>query len=308
MNSLRRFCCFALVLLPVGFTAWTQNNVVPAPPSSLTALASSGARQKIDGVDVWKDVEYANVKGHSLKLDLYVPENAPRPVPLIIDIHGGGWMALDKNEMVARGALQQGFAVASIDYRLSQEAIFPAQIQDSKAAVRWLRAHAAEYGLNPDKIGAWGDSAGGHLVALLGLTANHPEFEGDEGNPTISSQVQAVCDFYGPSDFLSIDQRAADTLADAALPKLLGGLIENNLAKARQASPISYVTTNACPFLIVHGDKDPLVPLQQSVELNAALQKAGATSQLYIVKGGGHGFNSPEAFANVIAFFDKYLK
>ncbi|HEY4415820.1 MAG TPA: GDSL-type esterase/lipase family protein [Verrucomicrobiae bacterium] len=260
-----------------------------------------------EGMDVWKDIEYAQINGHSLKLDLYIPENVSRPVPLIIDIHGGGWMALDKNEMVARSILQHGFAVASIDYRLTQEAIFPAQIYDCKAAVRWLRAHAAEYGLRSDKIGAWGDSAGGHLVSLLGLTANHPELEGEEGNLNVSSRVQAVCDFYGPSDLWTTNHLAND-VADHAVPRLLGGLIEQNEAKARQASPLFYVTTNACPFLIVHGDQDPIVPLQQSINLNDALQKAGVASQLYVVKGGGHGFNSPEAFVAVVAFFNKYLK
>ncbi len=261
-----------------------------------------------NGIDVWKDVEYASVNGHSLKLDLYIPENAPRPVPLIIDIHGGGWMALDKTELIARGILDHGFAVASIDYRLTKEAIFPAQIHDSKAAVRWLRTHASEYGLRSDKIGAWGDSAGGHLVSLLGVTPNKPEFEGNEGNANVSSEVQAVCDYYGPSDFLTIPLPAADTLADAALPKLIGGLIEQNQEKARQVSPITYVSSNACPFLIVHGDKDPIVPLQQSIEFNDALQKAGVASQLYIVKGGGHGFNDAKAFDTVIAFFNQYLK
>jgi acetyl esterase/lipase len=300
MKFLHRLFLF-ITFFSAGLVAFAQSNTVTNQPPAV-------APQKRDGINVWKDLEYANVDGHSLKLDLYIPEHISHPAPLIINIHGGGWMALDKTEMVARGILQHGFAVASIDYRLSQTAIFPAQIYDCKAAVRWLRAHAGEYGLKADKIGAWGDSAGGHLVSLLGTTANHPEFEGDEGNTNISSQVQAVCDFYGPSDFLSIPLPAADTLADAALPKLLGGRIEQNREKARQASPLFYVSSNACPFLIVHGDKDSLVPLQQSIELNDALQKAGVASELYIVQGGGHGFNSPEAFAKVIAFFKQYLK
>lgn len=262
----------------------------------------------LEGINVWKDVEYANVDGHSLKLDLYVPENLSAPVPLVIDVHGGGWMAVDKSELIARSLIGHDFAVASIDYRLSGVAIFPAQIYDCKAAVRWLRAHAAEYGYNPDKIGAWGDSAGGHLVSLLGLTANNPALEGNEGNTNVSSRVQAVCDFYGPSDLWSTDHHLADTVADNAVPRLLGGLIEQNEDKARAASPLFYVSSNACPFLIVHGDKDPIVPLEQSIALNDALQKAGVPTQLYIVKGGGHGFGDPHAYELAAAFFKQYLQ
>jgi acetyl esterase/lipase len=274
-------------------------DTVPAPQKGL---------QGFEGINVWKDVEYANVDGHSLKLDIYIPENATAPVPLIVDVHGGGWMADDKTEMVARGILEHGFAVAGIDYRLSGVAIFPAQIYDCKAAVRWLRAHAAAYGLNPDKIGAWGDSAGGHLVALLGLTADHPELEGAEGNTNISSRVQAVCDFYGPTDLWTTDHHLADTVADNAVPRLIGGLIEQNVEKARLASPLNYVSSNACPFLIVHGDKDPIVPLEQSIALNDALQKVGVPTQLYVVKGGGHGFGDPQAYEQALTFFNHWLK
>ena len=278
--------------------------MLTTPPKGKPSSEGSSS----DGVNVLRDIEYANVDGHSLKLDLYIPENVPHPVPLIIDVHGGGWMAVDKHEMIAAGAVKHGFAVASIDYRLSGVAIFPAQIYDCKAAVRWLRAHAGQYGLNPDKIGAWGDSAGGHLVSLLGLTANRPELEGNEGNTNVSSRVQAVCDFYGPSDLWTTDHHLADSVANNAVPKLIGGLIEQNVEKARLASPLNYVTADACPFLIVHGDKDPIVPLEQSVALNDALQKVGVPTQLYIVKGGGHGFNDPHAYELANAFFAKYLK
>jgi acetyl esterase/lipase len=258
-----------------------------------------------EGIDVWKDIEYANVKGHSLKLDIYIPEKGARPLPLIVYIHGGAWMAGDKSGGLANSVLQHGFALACVEYRFSQVAIFPAQIQDCKTAVRWLRTHATDYGYNPDKIGAWGDSAGGHLVTMLGVTPNHPELEGDdEGNPGVSSQVQAVCDFYGPSNLLVLDPHAAGD----AVPKLLGGEPNQFQEKAKKASPFFYVTSDACPFLIEQGDKDPLVPLQQSIDLNDALQKAGVESTLYVVKGGGHGFNDPTAFENVIKFFTHHLK
>jgi acetyl esterase/lipase len=303
---MKLFRQLVLPALAVAFLA--LNHPLPARGADSAAVATQTNLPAFKGIKAWKNIEYANVDGHSLKLDLYVPQNVAAPVPLIVDVHGGGWMAGDKSEMVARGIIRHGFAVASIDYRLSQVATFPAQIYDCKAAVRWLRAHAADYGLNPDKIGAWGDSAGGHLVSLLGLTAEHPELEGSEGNTNISSRVQAVCDFYGPSDLLALDHHLADTVANGAVPKLLGGLIEQNEEKARVASPIYYVSSNACPFLIVHGDKDPLVPLSQSIALNDALQKAGVASQLYVVKGGGHGFGDPQAYAQVLEFFNQYLK
>ncbi len=206
---------------------------------------------------------YAVVGGHRLRLDLYVPAQAPRPVPLVVYIHGGGWSGLDRTEGFANGLLRRGFALACVEYRLSQEAPFPAQIQDCKAAVRWLRAHAADYGYGADKIGAEGDSAGGHLVSLLGVTAGNPVLEGaDEGNPGVSSRVQAVADYFGPSDFTVFDPKAAG----GAVPKLLGGPIDQNMEKARLASPLFQVTADACPFVIVQGDQDAIVPPKQSTD------------------------------------------
>jgi acetyl esterase/lipase len=251
------------------------------------------------------DLEYANVNGHSLKLDLFLPKGAAKPIPLVIFIHGGGWMGGGKHDFFPPSLplVQAGIAIANLDYRFSNEAVFPAQLHDCKAAVRWLRAHAVEYGLNPDKFGAMGNSAGGHLVALLGTTADHPELEGDEGNPGVSSTVQAVADFYGPANLVTFDPHAAN---DAAL-RLIGGPPDQYAAKAKVASPLFYVTPQACPFLIIHGDKDNLVPLSQSVEFNDALKKAGVDSSLFIVPGGGHGFPNPEPYAATVAFFQKHL-
>jgi acetyl esterase/lipase len=259
-----------------------------------------------------RDLEYASVNGKSLKLDLFVPPKSSKPTPVIVWVHGGGWQAGDKSIIQPIPILKSGFAVASINYRFSQEARFPAQLYDCKAAVRWVRAHANEYGLDPNKIAAAGDSAGGQLVALLGTTSDHPELEGTEGNLDVSSNVQAVCDFFGPTDFPNWNKgnpnpQAAESPNDP-IAKLIGGLIVDNLDKARAASPVTYVSAKACPFFISHGDWDTVVPLAQSIELNDALQKAGVPSTLYVVSHGGHEFKSPEAYNKALAFLKQYLQ
>jgi acetyl esterase/lipase len=211
--------------------------------------------------------------------------------------------------------LQRGYAVASVNYRLSNEAIFPAQIEDCKAAVRWLRAHAGQYGLDAEHFGAWGSSAGGHLVALLGTTGHVKEFDKGE-NLDLSSRVQAVCDYFGPTDFLQIQ---AHLLPNAPMKhdtpsspesRLIGGPILENKDKAARANPITYATPAAAPFLIVHGDQDPLVPYNQSELLYEALKKAGVSVRLHIIEGAGHGpgFGGPDLAEMVNAFFDRHLK
>jgi acetyl esterase/lipase len=267
------------------------------------------------GMDAHLDIEYAKPDNTPLRLDLYLPKNIKGSVPVIIAIHGGGWTGGDKRGVPVIGMVRNGYAVASINYRFSQQAIFPAQIEDCKAAVRWVRAHAAEYHIDPDRIGAWGDSAGGHLVALLATTAEVKKLEGDEGNPGVSSRVQAVCDWYGPTDLVTIaSQEGPDAVLhpdtpDSPVSKLLGGPAPENKEKAEAASPITYVSKEAAPILIMHGDKDPLVPLAQSEEFRDALKKAGAEVELYVVKGAGHGFpNDPKLVKKLIDFFDEHLK
>jgi acetyl esterase/lipase len=257
-----------------------------------------------NGVDVWKNIRYAKLGNHSLKLDIYVPQNASRPVPLVLYVHGGGWSALDKTEGFANGLLQHGFALACIDHRFTEEAIFPAQLYDCKAAIRWLRAHADQYGYAPEKIGAIGDSSGGHLVSMLGVTNNNPDFEGTEGTPGVSSSVQAVADYFGPSNMLTMDP----TAADSAVPRLIGGQPAQNVEAAKKASPVFYADPNSCPFVIVQGDADKIVNPQQSVDLNAALQKAGVDSTLYMIPGAGHGVNNGKATDLCVALFNKYIR
>ncbi len=204
-------------------------------------------------------------------------------------------------------------AVASLDYRLSQDARFPAQIEDCKAAVRWLRANAVKYGLDPERFAAWGASAGGHLAAMLGTTGDVKRFDVGE-NLDQSSRVQAVVDYFGPTDFLQMDAHRLPNgqvhdAADSPESQLIGGPIQENKEKTALASPIVYVSPDDPPFLIVHGDADPLVPHHQSEILAAALAEAGILPDFHTVKGGGHGgFKDPAVPAMTRNFLNKNLK
>jgi acetyl esterase/lipase len=274
------------------------------------------AEPMMAGIRVLRDIEYVSGGHERNKLDLYLPKQnggkgqKVERLPLIIWVHGGAWMSGDKKNCPAVRFVHEGYAVASINYRLSQHAIFPAQIEDCKTAMRWLRANAEKYGLDPQRFGAWGASAGGHLVALLGTAGDVNEFDKGE-NLNVSSRVQAVCDFFGPTDFLKMaDSPSKMKHDDANSPesKLIGGAILENKEACRRANPITYVTKDDPPFLIVHGDADPLVPHNQSQLLYEAFQKASVQAKLYIVKGGGHGgFKDPTIEKMVDEFFDTHL-
>ena len=260
---------------------------------------------------VLRDIVFARVDDKDLLLDLYLPEGAAGPLPLIVWVHGGGWQAGSKENARAARMTQRGYAVASISYRLSHEAIFPAQIHDCKAAVRWLRANAQRYNLDPNRFGAWGPSAGGHLVALLGTSGGVTELEGDEGNLSYSSRVQAVCDYFGPTDLLAMKEfpcRIDRDDPNCPEARLIGGGLAENPDKVRLADPITYVTPDDPPFLIVHGDQDDVVPFNQSDLLYQALKKAGVVVTFHTVEGAGHGFGEREPAELVNAFFDRHLK
>jgi acetyl esterase/lipase len=260
-----------------------------------------------DSGETHKNIEYAKVGDTALLLDLYLPKNHATPVPLVIWIHGGGWREGSKERPQLGGVLKSGMALASINYRLSPQAIFPAQLFDCKAAVRYLRAHAAEYGLDPDRIAAAGESAGGHLAALLGTTGQDAATEGDEGNPSGSSAVQAVVDFYGPPNGQPEDPRMVMTRLFLTAG-LLGGDPAQKADEARFASPFYHVTAKACPFFIAHGDHDTLVPMQQSSALADALKKAGVETDLVIVPGKSHGFRDHATTEQAIEFLALKLK
>jgi len=264
------------------------------------------------GTTVHRDLAYV-ANGHDRQnLDLYLPADAQRP-PLIVMIHGGAFRMGSKESENPVPFLVEGYAVASINYRLSGQAIFPAQIEDCKAAVRWLRAHAAQYGYDPGRFGVIGSSAGGHLAAMLGTAGSTAEFDGG-GYANGSSRVQAVVDRFGPTDFLQMDAHRLPSGQthdgpDSPESQLVGGRIQDNPDKVRRANPITYITRDAPPFLVIHGDRDPLVPHHQSELLVAALKKAGVPVTFYTVKGGGHGgFTDPNVDRMTRDFFATHLK
>jgi acetyl esterase/lipase len=261
---------------------------------------------------VYRDLPYVTNGHPRQELDLYLPAKG-RDLPLIIWVHGGAFRLGSKEDGVPLDMIAQGYALASINYRLSQHALFPAQIQDCKAAVRWLRANAGRFGLDPTRFGAWGPSAGGHLVAMLGTAGDVREFEVGE-NLEESSRVQAVVDYFGPTDFCQMDghrppEGMVHDAADSPESELVGGPIQQMKARVARANPITYVTPNAPPFLIVHGDSDPLVPHHQSVLLEAALRQAGVPVLFYTVRGAGHGgFTDPQVPRLTQEFLARHLK
>jgi acetyl esterase/lipase len=265
-----------------------------------------------------QELVYASVGGRELKLDLYKPTDAEGPLAAVAYVHGGGWVSGDKRTQYhGTCLLEDGIAVASVGYRLADEARFPAQIHDCKAAVRFLRAEAPALGLRADRIGAWGSSAGGHLVALLGLTGRSRELEGDYGNVTTSSEVQAVADFFGPNDLAAFaEDRGPDwqTNPESPLARLIGGLPSERPEALAAASPVTYVTGDAPPFLLLHGEGDETVPPSQSRILYEALCEAGAEAELVEVKAMAHGWKGmgeetgPErVLGPVRRFFRKHL-
>jgi acetyl esterase/lipase len=269
------------------------------------------------------NLEYANINGVSLRLDLYTPNNQTAPTPLIIWIHGGGWQSgtrsLGANSTQLRQA-NRGYAVASISYRLSGAAKFPAQIYDVKAAVRWLRANAAAYNLDPNKFAAWGSSAGGHLAALLGTSSASGFLEDFSiGNANQNSRVQAVLDWFGPTDLSQMDANAlpcsviCHNCANSPESELIGCPLTVCRQKARRTNPIRYVDPGFSypPFLIMHGTADCVVAPHQSQLLQNSLTAAGGVSTLKYIDGAGHGgtqFTSPENLALVDDFFDTNLR
>ncbi len=257
-----------------------------------------------------QDLQYV-ADGHERQiLDLYLPQRAT-PAPLIIWLHGGGYRRRGKEDVRSYlGYLDYGFAIASVNYRLSQHALFPAQLEDAKAAVRWLRAHAETYNLDATRFIAWGISAGAHLAILLGTTGHVAKF--DVGaHLHVSSQVQGVIDYFGPVDFLQMDaHRLPDGLRNddpnAPGSLLVGGPIQDHPDRVAPTNPIRYLTEDVPSFLIVHGKRDRLVPHHQSVLLHDALTKVGADVTFYTVEDGDHGnIEDPTVDAVTLAFLQQ---
>ena len=286
---------------------WLIHTLAVAALCGATAQPGTALGQRMMGVadaTIHRDLVYKTVNGAVLTLDLYCPEKVSGLAPVIVWIHGGGWRRGGKRKCPAVALVPDGFAVASIDYRLSSTAPFPAQIEDCKAAVRWLRANAANYNLDADRIGVWGMSAGGHLAALLGTSGGVPELEGSGDNMQYSSRVQAVCDVAGPVDLLALTNLGPKRRF--AIEGLLGRAPEKD--KATTASPLHYVSKDDPPFLIVHGEGDRVVPVEQSQRLYEELRKAGVNATLKILPQVGHQGVLMEAVKDAEVFFDATLK
>ena len=273
-------------------------------PRTVTRLAG-GMREELD-------LPYAGTDNPRQRLDLYLPARpaSTKPLPVIAFIHGGGWQGGDKRggaRMVAGFVLSGEYAAASIGYRLTDEATWPAQIHDCKAAIRWLRAHAATYGLDPNRIGVMGTSAGGHLVAMLGTSGDVADVEGSlGGHCDQSSRVTCVVDQFGPTDFTVIGK--AHDRPNGPLARLLGGPPGERRDASRAASPVTYVSKDDPPFMCVHGTHDAVVPSSQSEVLDEALAAVGVECILLKIDGGGHGgFRNPAVVDRVRKFFDNHL-
>ena len=270
----------------------------------------------------WHDVAYAT-ESEAQKLDIYLPATGDGPFPVIVSIHGGAFLGGDKIAAAPEmDGVNRGYAVVRVNYRLYLEATFPAAVYDVKAAVRFLKAHAEEYNLDANRIAAWGDSAGGYMVNMLGVSSGVAELEDlTMGNPDQSSSVKAVIDYYGPSNFVTIKAEHianGDTIDEdfdttSSEARFLGGDLNAISETVVLASPVTHVSSEAPPFFIAHGTDDNLVPLQQSVQFAEALKAAIGEDNvtLVVIEGAGHGteeFKTDEMLDAAFSFLDKYLK
>jgi len=264
-------------------------------PALLFTTACASYLPPRHGETIHRKLLFASPQGHNLYMDLYVPET-PRPAPVVIWIFGGSWkIGSDGYHINVRDLTRYGIAIASIQYRLTGTAKYPAQLEDCRSAVQWLRANGSRYGIDPTRIGVSGESAGGHLAALLGTV---------EGAPAI----RAVCALYPPTDLVILGRKYAHPGHESDIEKLIGGPIGQKLSVAADASPVSHVTASSPPFLIIHGAKDTLVPIAQSQELVHKLAAAGVEAHLMVVPGKGHWFFlTRDQLGQVALFFQKHF-
>jgi len=282
----------------------------------LLFLASVAAAQGQDppfrlpeGVQEKAGLVYARYGTRELKLDLFLPKSATGPFPAVVYVHGGGWRGGNRGAFRRQAAhmATKGFAGACIEYRLSGEATWPAAIYDSKAAVRWVRAHAAEYNIDKQRIGAAGGSAGGHLVALLGTTHKLRELEGDGGNPGESSRVTAVAAFNPAVDLVSFG-KVANANATNAVSTFLGKSYADAASLWALATPITHVDKSSAAFLFLHGTADNTVPYQQSVDMMNKLKAAGIPAEIFPAEGAAHGFfNRPPWYEPTLKRMEEFF-
>lgn len=279
---------------------------------ALAVASASGQKQPAvpDGVTFETGIEYTNPDDQHLKLNIARPKG-DGPFPAVVCIHGGGFRAgkRESYDALTIKLAERGYVAVTVSYRLAPKYPFPAAIHDTKAAVRWLRAHAKQYHIDPDRIGTTGGSAGGHLAQFLGVTGDVKEFEGTGGHAEQSSKVKCVVNVYGPSDFTKSYGKSVD--AAEVLPLFLGGNLEKARALHIKASPLYWVTPNAAPTLFIHGTEDKYVHVEQAEWIHDKLKAASVETELLKLEGAGHGFKGKEIETSdkaLFAFFDKHLK
>ncbi|MGE3804302.1 MAG: alpha/beta fold hydrolase, partial [Gemmataceae bacterium] len=286
------------------------NRVLPLIAVALMTLPRPGLADTVPVV-VEKDIVYGMGGDVDLQLDMARPKEGKGPFPCIVCIHGGGWRYGHRRDltMAITRLAENGFVAVTVSYRLVPKATFPGQIEDCKAAVRWLRAHAKEYQIDPDHIGAVGLSAGGHLACLLGATDKNDGLEGKGGNPEQSSRVQAVVSFFGPTDLAA--RTWAENIEKPLIEPWLGGPFTDKADVYKKASPINYVTKDDPPFLFFHGDKDRIVDVSQSKLMDEKLKATGCDSRVVILEGAAHGWTGKQlddTINQTIEFFREKLK
>ncbi len=295
--SIALLLLFGMFLTP----AWGDDDNVPRPDLA-----------------VLKNIPYVPEGEYRQQLDLYLPkdyEKAAKPYPLVVVVHGGGWTKGSKDEYVgiANWLVPKGYIVAINNYRLLDKAFFPAQLQDCKAAVRWLKAHADEYKIDKDRVGLWGASAGGQLVALMGSTGDTKEFDIGE-NLDQTSEVQVVCDMFGVTSFEKLMEertKGSPIVMEMYAQKLVGPKVKESAKILAAYSALNHIKKGTAPTIIVHGDEDPLVPYDQSVIYEKALKDGGIDCEFITVPGGKHDKSTaytPEVLEKIEAFYAKYLK
>lgn len=295
-----------VLMLAVAAAAWSF-----AVPASV-ACGEEARPQAVEGgpVELRENVAYGKAGDVELTLHLARPQQADAPLPVLVYVHGGGWRGgnkdLHKSDIEAAAA--QGYLAVSVGYRLVPTARFPAQVQDVKCAVRWLRAHAAELGIDPQRIGAIGFSAGAHLAMLLGTMDADDGLEGDSGWPDQSSKVQAVVAYFGPTTFVDVQ---FPLTSRQLVVDFLSGAQSDQPEHYRQASPLSYVNAGDAPTLIFQGTADILVPYDQAIRMVTALAKARVPGRVEMMLGAGHGWGPAETArtrAAGFAFFAEHLR
>lgn len=276
---------------------------------SLALCAAPTAAFADEDIEYKENIVYGKGGDQELLLDLAKPKTGKGPFPAIVAIHGGSWRRGNKASFrpFIKAAAKKGYVAVTVSYRFAPKYKFPAQIEDVKCAVRWLRANAKKYNINPDKIGSFGASAGGHLALLLGLMDKSDGLEGKGGHAGYSSKVQAVVNFFGPTDY----QGEINEYGKRILSDFLGGTREENPKAYKVAAPVTYVTKNDAPVQTHHGTADRIVPYDQALRLQKALKKSGVVNELHTVKNGRHGWGGKklnESIENTFKWFDRYLK